>query len=237
MPIAFAEGAVTKLRREFKLVLDERETESVCRRIRFELGAGPAETQITSVYFDRPGMPLARRAQQTPDDCLKVRTKEYFPDLNANGQARVVLEAKREHHGLTRKMRVWLSREQLRGAMSGTRAARRRHLRGPLLPTVAVTYVRQVYQRTAAWRVTVDRDIRFYGVGEALAFGAGPVTPEALGAPLDREPRVVVEVKHLGEELPLWLEVLREDRSSRFSKFAEGVARLTAMPRYGIQGG
>ena len=39
---------------------------------------------------------------------------------------------------------------------------------------------------------------------------------------------MVVEVKHLGEELPKWLSELRAQATLRFSKFAEGMVRLGA---------
>lgn len=229
MTVAYPEGAVTRVRREFKLVLEESEAEVVCRRLRFELGAPPAETAITSVYFDRAGSPLAQRAQRTPQDCLKIRTKEYFPDQLAGTQPRVVLEAKREKNGLTRKRRRWLTRGEL-GSHFG-----RGH--GGLLPTLAVTYVRQVYQHSATWRVTVDRDIRYYRVDQGLALGLQPVTAQLLGSPTGCERRVVLEVKHFGQGLPEWLEMLQERRSRRFSKFAEGVAQLASTPMFGIRGG
>ncbi len=229
MTVAYPEGAVTRVRREFKLVLEESEAEVVCRRLRFELGAPPAETAITSVYFDQPGSPLAQRAQRTPQDCLKVRTKEYFPDQLTGAEPRVVLEAKLERNGLTRKRRRWLSRGELPSHFG--------RQDGGLQPTVAVTYVRQVYQHTASWRVTVDRDIRYYRVDEGLALGLQPVTAQRLGSPTGCEQRVVLEVKHFGQGLPEWLEMLQERRSRRFSKFAEGVAQLASTPKFGIRGG
>src|SRR5688572_11622866 len=123
MCVRYAEGNVTKLRREFKLVLPAELARTLVDQLRDELDEGEsAPTLITSIYFDRPGFPLAARAISTPQDCLKVRTKEYFPDRHAEGAERVVVEVKREKNGLTQKRRVWFPRAQLRGVIaSGTR--------------------------------------------------------------------------------------------------------------------
>lgn len=232
--VAFAEGAVTRLRREFKLVVSQEEAEGICSRLHQELGAPPCATQITSIYFDRPGLPLARRAQRTPEDCLKIRTKEYAPDLCGGELSRVVFEVKRERNGLTQKRRQWLPRSEL-----GELLSRRRNVlsgvdAGEMKPVLAVTYLREVFQRDAAWRITVDRDIRYHAVDRAVALGSQKVSVERLGRPLGSEPRVVIEVKHLGAELPSWVESLRVGRGTHFSKFAEGVARLSAGNQVGV---
>lgn len=240
MVIGFAEGAVTRLRREFKLVLAEGEAAELCARLGQELGEAqaPEATAITSIYFDRPGFPLAERARAMPDDCLKVRTKEYWPDLGRGARDRVVFEVKRERNGLTQKRRLWLDRGALPNVLRGEAA--QELLGGPaeLHPALAVTYWREVHQQDAAWRITVDRDIRYHAVDAALALSPTRVGPELLPAAFAREERVVVEIKHLGAPLPSWLEALRERRSS-YSKFAEGMARsLGARGReHGVSGG
>ena len=114
--IPFAEGDVTQLRREFKLVLSAGPAQSVRTRLLAEVGEPPPTTAIISVYFDRPGLPLTVRARATPEDCLKLRTKEYFPDRSGH-RNHVVLEAKRERNGLTRKHRVWVPRASLAEAL------------------------------------------------------------------------------------------------------------------------
>lgn len=238
LTVAFAEGAVTRLRREFKLVVSQREAAEVCARLHQELGAPPCATQITSIYFDRPGLPLARRAQTSPDDCLKIRTKEYAPDLSGGELPRVVFEVKRERNGLTRKRRVWLPRTELHEVLAPRRnVVSELPEDGAMIPVVAVTYVREVYQRSAAWRITVDRDIRYHAVDPAVALGSQKVSVERLGPTLGCEPRVVIEVKHLGAELPSWVESLRAGRGTHFSKFAEGVARLSAGNQVGVREG
>lgn len=227
MAFVFSEGAVTRLRREFKLLLTPAAARKLCSRL--EGAVAPVTTWITSVYFDRPGAPLTARAHNTPEDCLKVRTKEYFPDVGGP-QPRVVLEAKRERNGLTQKQRVWLARANLAGLEA------RGELWGqlPLLdvagmrPVLGVTYARDVYQQHESWRVTVDREVAFYRVSPHLAFGPSRLTARQLGDPVAQERRVIVEVKHLGEALPSWLLDLRETAARRFSKFAEGTARLAA---------
>lgn len=239
MGVAFSEGAVTRLRREFKLLLDHDAARGLCGQL-LQI-AEPTCTRITSVYFDGPGQTLAQRAQRTPHDCVKLRTKEYFPDVGADG-ARVVLEAKREKNGLTQKERVWVRRSELgslfaSGALWQRLPAHAVPELPALMPTVAVSYVRQVFQYDASWRVTVDRDVAFHTIRSALALGRRRVHPELLDAPYSREPRVVVEVKHLGEELPEWLGALGEQAATRFSKFAEGIGRLGLAQVDGAFGG
>lgn len=225
--ISFAEGEVTKLRREFKLVLGPEEAEVLCARLSRELGGVlPAPTRITSVYFDRPGQPLTLRALRTPHDCLKVRTKEYSPDLGAGGVQRVVLEVKRERRGLTQKRRVWVPRAQLRTVMRGGVGLLPLITGGSLHPTLAVTYRRNVYQSSDSWRVTVDRDICFHPVTHEQALCEQPLCAERLAPPLFQEPRVVLEVKHLGRCLPEWIQSLSRYSAEGYSKFAVGMAQL-----------
>lgn len=237
--LSFAEGEVTKLRREFKLVLEEEAALVLCGRLSRELGGHlPPPTRIVSVYFDRPGCPLASRALRTPDDCLKVRTKEYSPDLGAGGVQRVVLEVKRERHGLTQKRRVWVPRADLGRVLRGGGASLvPLFAGGSLVPVLAVTYKRHVYQATQAWRVTVDRDIGFHTITPELALSQLALTAERLGTPHSSDRRLVVEVKHLGHELPEWLASLNPGGAPAYSKFAEGMARVYAFARDGVAGG
>ncbi len=236
--LQFAEGEVTKLRREFKLVLGTDEAQVLCARLSMALGEYlPPSTRITSVYFDKPGYPLTRRALDTPNDCLKVRTKEYSPDLGAGGVQRVVLEVKRERHGVTQKRRVWVPRAQLGQVLEGGTRLLPLIAGGSLLPTLAVTYRRHVYQSSQSWRVTVDRDIGFHRVTPELALGPTTLSAERLGEPLVLDGRVVVEVKHLGEDLPEWLSALNPGRKPAYSKFAEGMARVHDFVADGIMGG
>lgn len=236
--LQFAEGQVTKLRREFKLVMGMDEAVALCTRLSESLGGYLSPpTRITSVYFDKPGYPLTLRALRTPNDCLKVRTKEYSPDLGAGGVERVVLEVKRERNGVTQKRRVWVPRAQLRQALRGGVRLLPLIAGGGLIPTLAVTYRRHVYQCSRAWRVTVDRDIGFHWITSELALGERTLSAERLGEPLAQDGRVVVEVKHLGEELPEWLAALNPGRDSAYSKFAEGMARVHDFVADGILGG
>lgn len=236
MVVAFAEGAVTRLRREFKLLLDAATANAVSERLCASVS--PSTTAITSVYFDRPGYPLISRARATPGDCLKIRTKEYFPDEGSRG-ARVVLEAKRERNGLTQKQRLWINRASLWGLVRQGALWKQLPLveAGALLPVMAVTYVRDVFQCSASWRVTVDRGVTFHAVTQDLAFGRRRLRSDLLGPPVSRERRVVVEVKHIGDELPPWLAELRSSAATHFSKFAEGMARLERARMNDVQGG
>jgi hypothetical protein len=234
----FAEGEVTRLRREFKLVLAREQALVLCARLSSSLGGHlPPPTRITSVYFDKLGYPLARRALSTPNDCIKVRTKEYLPDVGADGVQRVVLEVKRERQGITQKRRVWVPRAQLGQVLKGGVRLLPLIAGGSLIPALAVTYQRHVYQCTQAWRVTVDLDIGFHRVTPELALGETTLSAERLGEPLAMDGRVVVEVKHLGEKLPEWLAALHPGRKPAYSKFAEGMARVHDFVADGILGG
>ena len=225
--IRFAEGEVTKLRREFKLILGLPEALALCSRLSSSLGGVLSPpTRITSVYFDKPGYPLTTRALCTPHDCLKVRTKEYSPDIGAGGAERVVLEVKRERRGVTQKRRVWVPRHELSGVMRGGTRLLPLIAGGSLRPVLAVTYRRHVYQCSQDWRVTVDRDIGFYPVTAELALGEHTLDAQRLGEPLQVDERVVVEVKHLGAQLPEWLVALNPGVRPTYSKFAEGMARV-----------
>jgi VTC domain len=227
--ISFAEGEVTKLRREFKLVLSPEDAQVLSERLSLELGGRlPAPTRITSVYFDRPGQPLTMRALRTPHDCLKVRTKEYSPDLGAYGVHRVVLEVKRERNGVTQKRRVWVPRSELRNVMHGRVGLLPLIAGGSLSPTLAVTYRRTVYQSSDSWRVTVDRDISYHRITPELALSEHMLCAERLPAPVTRDPRVVLEVKHLGRSLPEWVRELGQRSAEGYSKFAVGMAQLHA---------
>ncbi|AGC44290.1 hypothetical protein MYSTI_02974 [Myxococcus stipitatus DSM 14675] len=236
--LSFSEGEVTRLRREFKLVLEEQAALVLCQRLSEDLGGlVPEPTRIASVYFDRPGCPLAERALRSPEDCLKVRTKEYAPDIGADGVERVVLEVKRERHGLTQKRRVWVPRSELGRVLGGGTRLLPLITGGSLSPVLAVTYQRHVYPSSSGWRVTVDRDIGYHQIAPDVAMSRFALSSERLGPPLSREGRVVVEVKHLGQELPDWLASLNPGGMPTYSKFAEGMARVHAFAADGVARG
>ena len=232
------EGAVTKLRREFKLIVPESYALALAARLTEDAaGAQPEPTRITSVYFDRPGQPLSVRARLHPEDCLKVRTKEYSPDRGSSGAARVVLEVKRERNGVTHKRRVWATRAEFRKVLRGGASLLPLIAGGTLVPVLAVTYQRHVYQGGDAWRVTIDRDIAFHPVTAELAMSGEQLTAERLGAPAFRDSQVIIEVKHLGKVLPEWLANLNPGGPAAYSKFAEGMTRLNERRAMGVTEG
>jgi hypothetical protein len=149
-----------------------------------------------------------------------------------------VLEVKREKDGLTHKQRVWISRARLAGLIrQGSLWKQLPGLEpGILLPAVGVTYVRDVFQCAPSWRVTVDRGVAFHHVDAALAFGRRRLRADLLGSPLGRERRAVIEVKHVGYDLPAWLADL-ENAAASFSKFAEGMAHREQAGAQSAQGG
>jgi hypothetical protein len=238
MSLRFAEGKVTQLRREFKILLDEAQARileaKLCEVLRTHR---PEPTRITSVYFDGPGHPLTLRAKTTPHDTLKVRTKEYFPDVGAGGMTRVVLEAKRERNGMTRKKRLWMPRERLSSVFVQGSGVLPLIVRGRLLPVLGVTYQRHVFQQCEAWRVTFDTDVAFHALSPALALGPQALRRELLNPPLAREPRVVVEVKHLGATLPSWLLELGALQAHAYSKFNTGMTYLLREGSNALHGG
>jgi len=218
--VAFGEGAVTRLRRETKLLLTPGEAEALGARLAGE--ASPVETHITAVYLDGPAAPLARRAVARPDDCLKVRAKAYQPD-RSGVRGRVVLEVKRERAGLTSKERLWVLREDVPDAARGLAPGH-----GALAPLVATSYRRVVYQPGPAWRVTLDDALSFHAATWALFARGAPPWAGTLGAPLGREERVIVELKHAPGALPGWLEALARG-AVLYSKFAHAFTRAAGL--------
>ncbi len=235
-PIPFAEGALTHQRREVKLRLAPAELAFVKRQPEWcGLGLAAPETCVVSVYFDRPDGSLTARALARPDDCLKLRTKEYAPDQGVGPGARVVIEAKREHAGTTAKRRVWIERAALaRAASEGGLGRAPTALAGVLAsgrvrPVLAVSYRRRIYQSESTWRVTEDRQIAFHAIPREVALGADKVLPARLPPPFAREEHVVLEVKFARvEDLPCWLAALCRGREARYSKFAEGMRSLSS---------
>src|SRR2546423_14914680 len=120
VPVAFAEGRITKLRREAKLALAPAEAAALRARLAVEVGA-PAVSRVVSVYFDGLGWPLAARAAAAPHDTVKLRFKEYFPDRGGSGSDRAGLELKREANGVNRKERVWVAPQGLETALRDPR--------------------------------------------------------------------------------------------------------------------
>jgi VTC domain len=220
--VAFAEGRITKLRRETKLLLSAAEAAALRARLSTEVGA-PIVSRVVSVYFDGQGWPLAARAAVAPHDTVKVRFKEYFPDRGKSGEGRVVLELKREANGVTRKERVWVPRRELESALREPAVPAFRAVLGDraLLPAVAVSYEREIYQSDESWRVTVDSCVEFFRIDARLAVSTEPLRRELLGEPAGCEERTIVEVKHVENGVPAWLAVW--PGSPGYSKFAQAM--------------
>lgn len=216
--VPFPEGQLTRLRREVKVLLGPEEAGEVAARLTAELGI-PAVTRVAAVYFDGPGAPLARRALETPRDCVKVRAKAYRPDRSA-APGRVVLEVKHERDGVTTKDRRWLHRAAVRAALVTAHPAA-----GPLAPLVATSYRRRVFQPCDGWRATLDDVLRFHVAGWELFDDWAPAWPRALGSALAAEQRAVLELKLGSDEPPGWLRELALSRATPYSKFAEAVTR------------
>lgn len=225
------EGALTRARREVKLLLDREEADLLTQRLCASIGGpAPTATGVVSVYLDRPDRALSRRVLDHPLNCMKLRTKEYAPDAAGDAAARVVLEAKRERRGITSKRRVWLARAQLAAGVGGARRGLAGRLfRGAIEPVLAVSYDRWIYQPHAHWRVTLDREVAFHPICRERALGVNKLLAPHLLPPFARSDRVVMEVKFTDvARLPRWIIRLAETRHCAFSKFTEGLRQQAA---------
>lgn len=221
--VPYAESGITNLRREMKLVFSAMEAERFGRLL--AQFAEPLESRVVAVYFDSPGAKLARRAAETPDDCVKIRAKAYDPD-RSDVSGRVVLEVKRERAGVTSKERIWLAPREVRGALTRALVP----VFGPLSPVVSTSYRRRVFQCRPEWRVTVDEAIRFHAADWRLFRGDASPWHGGLSPAFGAEHRVVVELKYVPGGLPGWLADLGEARRVGYSKFA-AAAGLAARAR------
>ncbi|HET8541190.1 MAG TPA: VTC domain-containing protein [Anaeromyxobacter sp.] len=213
--VPFAEGGVTRIRRETKILLEPEEASRLAGRLAAEIA--PYECRVACVYFDSPDGKLARRAATTPDDCVKIRTRSYDPDLG-DRPGRVALDVKRERGGITSKDRLWLPPEdvpaEVRRALAPTF--------GAIAPTVASTYRRRVFQASPEWRATFDDELRFHAAGWSLFAPGTRPSLASLAPPFAGERLVVLELKHAPGALPAWLVELGRARGIAYSKFAAG---------------
>lgn len=241
------DAALTRCRHERKIAVDPLLADELARQLEARCGLEtPPQTRITSVYFDTADGRLAAAALSAPTRCLKVRTKEYAPDLAAPAVARCVVEIKQRRGTLTRKRRFWVSRSELLavfeevpdGLPASPRALDARAAlapRGRLEPVVAVTYLRRVYALGRGLRVTFDRDVAFHLAPAELLLGSAPLRYERLPQPFAREERRVVEIKHQGAIAPAWAAPLLAAQECGFSKFGAAVALLGAQRPLGAE--
>lgn len=213
--VPFADGGITRIRRETKILLEPREAGRIADLLAAE--AAPYECRVACVYFDSPDGKLARRAGASPDDCVKIRTRSYDPDLG-RPPGRLVLDVKRERGGITTKDRVWVAPEDVPGEV------RRRlvPMFGALAPSVASSYRRRVFQPSPEWRATLDDALRFHAADWSL-FAPGSLPAYAtLPPPFAQERLVVLELKHAPGALPEWLAAMGRALATPYSKFATG---------------
>ncbi len=238
------EQALTRQRHERKLTLSPREADKLCIKLEKALGGeNLAETRITSVYFDCADGRFARRALEDPENGIKLRTKEYEPDFGNSGAApRCVIDLKQQRGRLITKHRSWVPRAALKAIFSGdpreaqhfgpealSAVAKVRAAAGgePLMPVIAVTYRRRVFQATDDLRVTVDRELAFHRGDAELFLGPDALTVRKLGKPVGRDERIIVEVKHVGENVPAWISPLIKVEIPGLSKFGAAVPYLS----------
>ncbi len=215
--LPFAEGEITRIRRETKILVEPDEAERIAAAL--ALRAAPRVSRIACVYFDTAERKLARRAVSTPDDCVKVRTKSYDPDAQPH-EGLVVLDVKRERRGTTSKDRRWLAPEEVPEAVRTSLEP----VFGRLAPTIASSYRRRVFQCSPSWRVTIDDDLRFHLAEWALFAPDRLPWHASLARAFAAEPRTVIELKHAPGALPPWLDALGRARGTPYSKFTAGAS-------------
>jgi hypothetical protein len=215
--LPFAEGEITRIRRETKLLVEPEEAERIAAAL--ALRSPPYACRIACVYFDAPDGRLARRAASHPDDCVKVRTKSYDPD-EGDRAGLVVMDVKRERGGVTSKDRRWVAPEEVPDVVRTSLAP----TFGSLAPTIATSYRRRVFQCSPDWRVTVDDDLRFHLADWTLFAPRRLPWHASLPAAFAAEPRIVIELKHAPSALPAWLDALGRARGTPYSKFTAGTS-------------
>jgi hypothetical protein len=205
---------------------------------------------VSTVYFDTPSCLHFRAAQESADDHVKVRVKEYYDvhpslaelatnlDEVLHRPPWVWLELKRRRGTRTSKHRVRVERrlvpEWLAGAdgpASGEADLVRSYvsaLSEPLLPFGVVNYRRSSWQNeTGGLRVTLDSELAFYEAPQDL-WQKPALVRSALGAPRFREYRLLLEIKQR-EPLPAWLEVALVSVRARPVKYSKFVRALEAL--------
>lgn len=212
-------SGITAIRNELKyLVPVERVHEVVARVPR---GTPCRFTRMTTLYFDRPDGSLSRAALADPARSVKIRARDYL-----DGSPFVWVEIKRRFGTLSEKLRFEVYRPVLANLVNGeemmweilrTRAAETRAdavvkayraLRAlskeKLVPVGAVCATRQAF--TMPWprlRLSVDREVLYFAAPPDVCSRRDPLTPQALGRPLAKDPHSVIEIK-FGGFVPRW---------------------------------
>jgi hypothetical protein len=213
--VPFADGGITRIRRETKILLEPDEAGRIADLLAAE--ATPYECRVACVYLDTPDGKLARRARASPEDCVKIRTRTYDPDLGRE-PGRVALDVKRERGGLTSKDRLWVAPEEVAEKV-------RRWLVptfGALAPSVASSYRRRVFQSSPDWRATLDDELSFHPADWSLFAPGNRPSPASLPPAFASERLVVLELKHAPGTLPEWLDGIGRALARPYSKFAAG---------------
>jgi hypothetical protein len=219
----------------------------------FEFYLGYPHTHITTIYFDTVDRTFYRRAEQSYENSVKIRTKEYYYRDRDGGYLtfpHCFVELKQHQNGTVHKRRFQLPKESLHCLVGGedvwdaigADAADQDHglkeayaeLRGYLLKyqvaaTSIVNYRRTVYQRAEEeLRITFDDEIAVYPAYPGLYLEARALTREVLEGPTRRYEKVILEIKCPAGDYPEWLkQALRNHSSKRLSKFITSVRFLS----------
>jgi hypothetical protein len=215
---------------------------------------------VSTIYFDTPSRRLLRAAQSCSLEHVKLRAKEYYdvhPSLAelatsveevVHAPGDVWLELKRRTGARTQKDRIRLSKPALwrwleeRGLLNRSDYVGRdadahilhEYLAAepePLVPISVVNYRRCSWQSEPGdLRITLDSDLAFYDPTPEVRRRRS-LLREELGAPCEREPRAVLEVKHRGAALPSWLSAqltLLRLSPVEYSKFVKSASAVEA---------
>lgn len=239
--------------------------EEIARRLPlFEFERGEPYTYITTLYFDTKGRDFYHRAERSYDDNVKIRVKEYYYPNGGAGHHRVspycYVEIKQSIAGVVVKKRFGCPKVDLSALLRGEdiwptlkrltppdELERLRQIHGELSRyltmdsvglTSVVNYRRSVYQESEeSLRITFDDQLAVHAPPPGLYESVAALTPEALGPPILKSERVILEIKCPGA-FPDWLaKAMQHHSARRLSKFTTSVRLLLESPHGGDNAG
>ncbi|MHB8877090.1 MAG: VTC domain-containing protein, partial [Myxococcaceae bacterium] len=177
------------LGRQHRLRVSQEDARAITRAVAAEVPAEVFPERMSSLYFDRTGLPLLHRARQRPDQALQVRAS-----VRSSEPEHAVVEVVEFRGDAFELQRLDIPRETLRRALRAHATSELLpSLPTGLVPSLRVTFLRERFARET-WEVTLDRELAYRAQGVA---------------PL-REPDVVVTVTWWERRPPKWLARLGE---------------------------
>lgn len=224
---------ITRTRVELKFLVPAPRVEEVVARM------PEGDTQaygVKTVYFDRPDRALTRTALESPNRCMKVRTREYL-----DGSPYLWVEVKTRSGAWTRKARFKVDKSSVPQLLDGGMndplilpcpcAACVREMReaslclrelggGKLVPVGVVSARRRTFGNgDLPVRFTLDQDIAYFRSAANPYEGNGAPSAPELGEPILTEVDAVLELKHPGRVPPWCGRVVAGLKPSGYSKF------------------